>query len=57
VEEYHKALKTGCAMEQRQLQSAQGLLAFSAEFSQSGTKEAGKSFNFSEGVKKVSTTF
>ena len=27
VEEYHKALKTGCAMEQRQLQSAQGLLA------------------------------
>jgi Transposase DNA-binding/Transposase Tn5 dimerisation domain len=27
VEEYHKALKTGCALEQRQLQSAQGLLA------------------------------
>jgi hypothetical protein len=27
VEAYHKALKTGCAMEQRQLQSAQGLLA------------------------------
>jgi Transposase DNA-binding/Transposase Tn5 dimerisation domain len=27
VEEYHKALKTGCAMEQRQLQRAQGLLA------------------------------
>jgi Transposase DNA-binding/Transposase Tn5 dimerisation domain len=27
VEEYHKALKTGCAMEQRQLQSAQGLRA------------------------------
>jgi hypothetical protein len=27
VEEYHKALKTGCAMEQRQLRSAQGLLA------------------------------
>jgi Transposase DDE domain len=27
VEEYHKALKTGCAMEQQQLQSAQGLLA------------------------------
>jgi hypothetical protein len=27
VEEYHKALKTGCAIEQRQLQSAQGLLA------------------------------
>jgi Transposase Tn5 dimerisation domain len=27
VEEYHKALKTGCAMEQRQLRSAQGLRA------------------------------
>jgi hypothetical protein len=27
VEEYHKALKTGCALEQRQLQSAQGLRA------------------------------
>jgi Transposase DNA-binding/Transposase DDE domain len=27
VEEYHKALKTGCAIEQRQLQSAQGLQA------------------------------
>ena len=27
VEEYHKALKTGCAREQRQLQSAQGLRA------------------------------
>src|SRR3954470_2668246 len=27
VEEYHKALKTGCAMEQRQLRSAPGLLA------------------------------
>ncbi len=27
VEEYHKALKTGCALEQRQLQRAQGLLA------------------------------
>jgi Transposase DNA-binding/Transposase DDE domain len=27
VEEYHKALKTGCAIEQRQLQRAQGLLA------------------------------
>lgn len=27
MEEYHKALKTGCAMEQRQLRSAQGLRA------------------------------
>jgi Transposase DNA-binding/Transposase Tn5 dimerisation domain len=27
VEEYHKALKTGCAMEQRQLRSTQGLRA------------------------------
>jgi Transposase DNA-binding/Transposase Tn5 dimerisation domain len=27
VEEYHKALKTGCAIEQRQLRSAQGLRA------------------------------
>jgi transposase-like protein/transposase Tn5 family protein len=27
VEEYHKALKTGCALEQRQLRSAQGLRA------------------------------
>ena len=27
VEEYHKALKTGCAMEQRQRQSAPGLRA------------------------------
>ena len=27
VEEYHKALKTGCALEQRPLRSAQGLLA------------------------------
>ena len=27
VEEYHKALKTGCAMEQRQLRSGSGLLA------------------------------
>ena len=27
VEEYHKALKTGCAMERRQLRSGSGLLA------------------------------
>jgi Transposase DNA-binding/Transposase DDE domain len=27
IEEYHKALKTGCAMERRQLRSAPGLLA------------------------------
>jgi hypothetical protein len=33
------------------------VLTMLAEFSQSGTKEAGKSFNVSGGVKKVSTTF
>ncbi len=27
IEDYHKCLKTGCAMEQRQLETADGLLA------------------------------
>lgn len=27
IEEYHKCLKTGCSIEQRQLETAQGLLA------------------------------
>jgi Transposase DDE domain len=44
VEEYHKALKTGCAREQRQLQSAQGLLALLAVISHKPrTKEIGRS--------------